>query len=182
MRYPNLIGFNYDILPHDIDKPGVLLLCLCAAFYIWRSRIDAECPELTSIFDLFRFATTSYKKAWNPFAEFQPGTVLSATTSMSVKPFVLPSCTDFSLSVGSVDDAVSDSDLVDGKDNGDDRELGSNYDLDQDSRHEINEDDDSKQFFADAVDPNYHRFCLMDTRVPFDKQEVPDSLERDGVG
>ena len=50
----------------------------------------------------------------------------------------------------------------------------------------LSEDEDSKMFLVDHVDPNFLRLRLSDiTYVPFDKQEIPDSLElveRTGVG
>ena len=50
----------------------------------------------------------------------------------------------------------------------------------------LSEDEDSKMFLVDHVDPNFSRLRLSDiTYAPFDKQEIPDSLElveRTGVG
>ena len=67
VRYPHLLGFNLLSLPDSVNRPRVLLLCLCAAYYMWRSRADLECPVVISIMDLFRLVRRDYYQDWNLF-------------------------------------------------------------------------------------------------------------------
>ena len=96
--------------------------------------------------------------------------------------------TNFSLSIG-LSIAAEELVLRSDSDAGGDLESVLSVDVGSeqgDDGHLFSEDEDSKMFLVDHVDPNFSRFRLSDiSYVPFDKQEIPDSLElveRTGVG
>ena len=147
------------------------------------------------MFDLFRLANMRYKPNWNPFAEFKPAETLNtAPNIIEDRNLFVTSNEVFSLSLSFDDDRDAMShpshSLPVRSQSAPDFSLS--FDEDTGSEHGgddlSSEDEDSKQFCADLVNPNFSRLRLADIDdTPLDKRErFPDSLEemmqREGVG